>query len=1831
MSDTPNNSSGTDIVNLGISVDATQPEKAAEALDKLAAATIGATDGLNTVSKASVSATEAIGKGTTAVQRRIIELQRQWEEEQKAIQAIEDYRKAQEKLADESSAFIVKLNEMLQTFGMSREELLRYKAAMLGVSQSAEPLIAQLEAQRKALDEKSISEKRDIELMRMRADEERAAAQKQAEIQSIIEKRDVEMWQARGKQHNDYIKWWEEELSAQEKASAQRQDIEQKRDVELHRMRQQAHKDYIKWWEEELSTKERTAAAESKAAEKAAIDEINWAQKSADQKIKILQQLEKYQQAGISKDTINSTFGTAAQKDLANLNSLLAGYQKTVDETTKTHKGAHATANNFAEALENISFKSARARSELIVLAHEAVQGRFSRMPASMMVLAEYTNAAGLAFSAAGVGALAFLGTIALLAVGAGKGAIELDHFEKSLIRTGNAAGVTRDSVHDMAEIVSGNATSAGVGKATKMLDELAGTGRFTQESLQSVGQAALEFAHITGESADNVVKEFSKMADGVTRWAEEHNKSMHFLTLTQLEYIKNLEEQGRKQEAMIEVTNKLNSHLDGHKQQVGALVQYYREWSKGIDIIWEKIKSIGKTPTTNQALNTSVDRAVDFQSRIQRALGKQDFTQEDIDKSTSEEVKNWYKAYTMYKAEARKLADQKDAEQRKASRDSDFAETQQAGIEAAKRLEPITKQIRTPSEKRKDTIAGIHSDAAQVNAAIIDEALQKQGLAYKDFAKEAIEADRAVTAEQKANGALRISARDEELKKQFEIAKQYGIKLRVDQETLAKLDSEVGDKWKDPKPRRTASAPNDGRSTALRAQLEEFQAEFNETKRATDLNKKLLSDAYRAQEIDAETYYGTLKILRNDELAALEATNKKKLDLLNGYQARNKVDAESAKRLVVDQIANYEKLKDAIEGEDAVTTQQQELERKKQLGDIVRRVVSDGQKELEHMERAIEKQEQYNAKALGGEEAKLSVIKKQNDIKVEQYELDAQYLENLLAEGGLNDAAVAAYQARLNALKSLVEAGKKYSLDLAIGSKIQEENEAMKLLTRQLEQALQHAQKFEKGMKAAFGNVGEAIGGVVIALTEFDKRQQQIEVNRRQAMKAAGDDLEKQRLANDEAESEKLDNQLQMYVNLTDAAKKFFDKESAAYRVMDGISKAVQMTQAVLQLSQLALTNPATLAAIAAITVISSLFGNGDVKNGHMSKENMQKNQGTGSVLGDATAKSQSLSKSLDLIAKNSDSTMPISQGMLKALKSIDSSMKGLANAIARSVGLTGGETLGIPLSTVDKKLGGIWGKTTRDLVDSGIAIQNAKFQDLMNGLGASQYGTVKETSSSWFGLVKDTNYSQQFGQMDPKTAQMLGKVFKGIGDSISQSTVALGYTPTSVNNAVSGATLSNYFLSTRDLKGQELTDAIDSYFSKISDDLAQAVTPGFEDFQQVGEGYSQTLVRVANSVDQANSVLKKFNISAISYRDVVDKQGDISFEIVQRSIHNAETFNGSLSGVGKIIDNTKGSVDDLAQSYTELLSVQKQMRLLNLGEINQDIINGAGSNKDLSNALSVYQDKFFSDQEKADIAWKGMQQSFAKLNKEMPTTREGFRKLVDDLKGDVSPAGQELLGKVLALSDGFDKAVTATDNLKEKVNSNWQSIADSVIDEINRIRGVVTQSQGTGYSGALSQFATTTAQARAGDADAASKLVNLSQTLTQLAEGNTLTLQELNSVRLSTASSLEETAKILKDKYGITLKGFASGGDSSGGYYMAGEKGPEIVATGPARIFSANQTRAILTGDQQAELRALRAEVATLRPALESIAISNAKMRDIFSRYDVGSGLLTTNQIPS
>jgi hypothetical protein len=91
---------------------------------------------------------------------------------------------------------------------------------------------------------------------------------------------------------------------------------------------------------------------------------------------------------------------------------------------------------------------------------------------------------------------------------------------------------------------------------------------------------------------------------------------------------------------------------------------------------------------------------------------------------------------------------------------------------------------------------------------------------------------------------------------------------------------------------------------------------------------------------------------------------------------------------------------------------------------------------------------------------------------------------------------------------------------------------------------------------------------------------------------------------------------------------------------------------------------------------------------------------------------------------------------------------------------------------------------------------------------------------------------------------------------------------------------------------------------------------------------------------------------------------------------------------------------------------------------------------------------------------------------------------------------------------------------------------------------------------------------------------------------------------------------------KFVDKLPGFSRGGMFGGGMRLVGEEGPELEVTGPSRIYSKQQTKDLLKGDNN-DSEGLRTEVSEMRQELRQLLIANNKYTkrsyDLYNKWDI------------
>lgn len=554
-------------------------------------------------------------------------------------------------------------------------------------------------------------------------------------------------------------------------------------------------------------------------------------------------------------------------------------------------------------------------------------------------------------------------------------------------------------------------------------------------------------------------------------------------------------------------------------------------------------------------------------------------------------------------------------------------------------------------------------------------------------------------------------------------------------------------------------------------------------------------------------------------------------------------------------------------------------------------------------------------------------------------------------------------------------------------------------------------AQTFGDALKGAFNGAGDAMSKMTAILQEYDRKQKIVEKARSAAAIEYADDIEGLAEANSKINGIDVKEQIGAYGDMAGAAKGFFDEQSKGYKTLDGISKTfhtAQMAMQAVEMAQSAIAAilraaaqtgwPGMIAMTAAVAALGYAVGGGfDSSSGDgTSAEERQKTQGTGTVLGDSSAKSESIGNALEFVSSNTADQLRYSSKMLNALNHIDASMSGLAQIIFRQVGITSGNNLGIfegelsrgldglegkidnavnnlvskipviggMLSSVGNALQGLWGKTSQSITDSGLSI-NGSMANLIGGSGVRQYVDVKKSSSSFFGLSKSTSYNTQYGGIDNALAVQFGKVFESISDSLKIAADGFGMDVAKVAQQISGYAVSIPKISLRGLTGQDLQDALNAVFSSAADNLANTIIPGLVELQEVGEGYFETLIRVSSTLENTNTWLSMFGQNLLS----------VSLNGAKAATYLADAF-GGLEGFNE--------------------------------------------------AAKDFYETYYTDGERAARSSADISKALAAVNMAMPDTKEAFRNLAASL--DLSTeSGREAYAMLLTIAPQFAETADA------------------------------------------------------------------------------------------------------------------------------------------------------------------------------------------------------------
>ena len=577
------------------------------------------------------------------------------------------------------------------------------------------------------------------------------------------------------------------------------------------------------------------------------------------------------------------------------------------------------------------------------------------------------------------------------------------------------------------------------------------------------------------------------------------------------------------------------------------------------------------------------------------------------------------------------------------------------------------------------------------------------------------------------------------------------------------------------------------------------------------------------------------------------------------------------------------------------------------------------------------------------------------------------------------------------------------------------------------------------------------------------------------------------------------INNQIIGYANIAGAISGMFQqgsKEAATFQAVQTTLALVEGTRAILTAGT---GDPYTaIPRMAAMSLmVKSLLGNIGVSLG-MSGSNttsgdsfsMQKaNAGTGSVLGDSSKASDSITKSLSILEDYAKPEFRLSQQMSKSLESIDNKIGGVTSlllqnsATALGTNYTGGFDTGfknnislssmtldlinpinsiiskIPIigdlnnilgGVIDSALGGLFGKTSvkRTLQDSGITFADALLKDAITEFDGSVYQTIstKTTKKSWFGSSSKTKLKTYFTGLDDSISNQFSLVLRNLYDTVYQAGNALEIGSDSLNNSLNNFVVSIGKISLKDKTGTQIQELLTSIFGKIGDDLATSVVPVITQFQKVGEGTLTTLTRVANGMEQANYYIDRLGTTfqKINFNEIINKQGDVGFEALYQSILKVEKG----ANFNNILSTLSGTAEELYSAYLSLDLIRDRLTFLGKGldGLSISAISGAGGLEQLSDGISSFIENFYSSAEQQQLKVSELNQELSRTGiTTIPTTIAGFKELVNGID-TTTESGQKLYGSLISLSDSFYDVYGSVEESRTSLISSLEDFVSSV-----------------------------------------------------------------------------------------------------------------------------------------------------------------------------------------
>lgn len=545
-----------------------------------------------------------------------------------------------------------------------------------------------------------------------------------------------------------------------------------------------------------------------------------------------------------------------------------------------------------------------------------------------------------------------------------------------------------------------------------------------------------------------------------------------------------------------------------------------------------------------------------------------------------------------------------------------------------------------------------------------------------------------------------------------------------------------------------------------------------------------------------------------------------------------------------------------------------------------------------------------------------------------------------------------------------------------------------------------------------------------------------------------------------------------------------------------------------------------------------------------------------------------------------------------------VGASISAVAGAFSLGIGLLVGQVIGKPIA---KLVGKLFGKK-QTVIGQGLYGGDQSLGNIVDkGFNLQEYVDIETKKKRW-GRTK-TSYSTRYGAASGELTNQFSLIFRGFYDAMLQAAPLLTDNVDGVVERLRSHIVKLGKIDLKGLKGDEIQEKIEAVFGKAADEIARAALPFVEDFQKVGEGYFETVVRVASGIESAIAYTSRLNVVSAKYTDILNRQGDVATEIVRESVLLAEGYKGIVGGFYDLVAVFDGSAEELTNFVIQLRDLQDAIVATgkNGDYLTSTMFLGAGGLDRLSNGLDAYFEMLSPAEQAAELT-RRLANEFEIFGLQLPTDIKAFRNLVNGI--DISTeSGQKLYGQVIALAPEFNDLQDSLENANSAVNDLVKSLRD-LAEEARKARGETQQPRNLAYL--RNEFNNAAVLAAQGDTAAAEKLLTVGKDLMQV------------SKQYSTSSS-EYSNDLAVIQRASTI---AANAQEMGLGYTTSPLTPTSGSTVSSTVSTTNS-------ETDAKIEQLRADLIT---AITAVARYTQDSATRLQRWDDGDGMLVkVNQEPT